>query len=194
MVRSTQKHERGFTLIELLVVIAIIGLLSAIVLAALSTARANSRNAARLSDINQYVKAAEIYFDQYGYYPTPTDNSWVCLGNYPDGTCWGSTDANSTVNSAFRTEVAKVMPGLPQQGSVRGVEGYIYRCLRDDRNPKALTGTCEYFEVRWFLEGPNKSCGLGKTGTLTQYSDATYCQYCHPSGNPFGGAQASTCS
>ncbi len=61
---------RGFTLIELLVVISIIGLLSSVVFASLSTARAKSRDARRKSDITQISKALELYYDKYGGYPT----------------------------------------------------------------------------------------------------------------------------
>ncbi|HXK37499.1 MAG TPA: type II secretion system protein [Candidatus Paceibacterota bacterium] len=66
------KQQKGFTLIELLVVIAIIALLSSVVLASLSTARAKSRDARRISDINQFQRALELYFDTNAKYPTTT--------------------------------------------------------------------------------------------------------------------------
>jgi len=62
-------NKKGFTLIELLVVIAIIGMLSSVVLASLNTARSKSRDARRLSDINQIQKALDFYYDENGTYP-----------------------------------------------------------------------------------------------------------------------------
>ncbi len=63
------KKQKGFTLIELLVVIAIIGILSSVVLASLSTARAKSRDARRISDIGQIQLSLEMYFDSSSSYP-----------------------------------------------------------------------------------------------------------------------------
>ena len=62
--------KRAFTLIELLVVIAIIALLSTLSVVALNSARAKSRDARRLSDINQIRTALEMYYDSVGTYPT----------------------------------------------------------------------------------------------------------------------------
>jgi general secretion pathway protein G len=62
-------NAKGFTLIELLVVIAIIGILSSVVLASLSTARAKSRDARRISDLGQIRLALEMYYDASSTYP-----------------------------------------------------------------------------------------------------------------------------
>lgn len=68
------KTNRAFTLVELLVVIAIIGILSTIVLANLATARAQSRDAKRISDINTLQLAAQLYYDKCNQYPTSSGN------------------------------------------------------------------------------------------------------------------------
>ncbi len=60
--------RRGFTLIELLVVIAIIGILSAVVLASLNSARAKARDSRRIADLKQIQLANEMYFDSNGNY------------------------------------------------------------------------------------------------------------------------------
>lgn len=64
------KNEKGFTLIELLVVIAIIGLLASVVLLALNSARAKSRDAKRLADVRQLASALELYFNDVSSYPS----------------------------------------------------------------------------------------------------------------------------
>lgn len=72
------KYNKGFTLIELLVVIAIIGLLASITLVSLKSAIAKARDGRRLSEINQIVKALEVYYSTYNQYPGNTDND--CSG------------------------------------------------------------------------------------------------------------------
>jgi prepilin-type N-terminal cleavage/methylation domain-containing protein len=59
-------RSRGFTLIELLVVISIIGILSAVVLASLSTARQKGNDAAIQSDLSTIQTEAEIYYGGTG--------------------------------------------------------------------------------------------------------------------------------
>ncbi len=61
---------KAFTLIELLVVISILSLLSSVVFASINGARAKSRDARRLSDMQQISKALELYYDKYGGYPS----------------------------------------------------------------------------------------------------------------------------
>lgn len=64
------QRGRGFTLIELLVVIAIIGILASVVLASLNSARAKSRDAARVAQLKQVQTALEMYYSENGSYPT----------------------------------------------------------------------------------------------------------------------------
>lgn len=63
------KYKKGFTLIELLVVIAIIGLLSAVVLASLTSARSKGRDSQRVSELRQIKYALEIYYNANLKYP-----------------------------------------------------------------------------------------------------------------------------
>ena len=58
-----KRTNRGFTLIELLVVIAIIGILSAVVLASLNTARGKGNDAAIKGNLNGLRATAELYYD-----------------------------------------------------------------------------------------------------------------------------------
>lgn len=65
MIQNTYKRQQGFTLIELLVVIAIIGILSAIVLASLNTARKKGVDASIQGDLHTISTQAALDYDSY---------------------------------------------------------------------------------------------------------------------------------
>ena len=56
-------NKRGFTLVELLVVIAIIGILAAVVMVSLNSARSKARDAQRKSDVTNISLALEMFYD-----------------------------------------------------------------------------------------------------------------------------------
>jgi general secretion pathway protein G len=83
--------KKGFTLIELLVVIAIIGILSAIVLAALSRGRDRAYEARARSEMTSIRNALELYYLDHGSYPADSyRDAPPGLENYLAGKVWPS--------------------------------------------------------------------------------------------------------
>jgi prepilin-type N-terminal cleavage/methylation domain-containing protein len=164
-----RRTTKGFTLIELLVVIAIIGVLSSVVLASLNSARANGRNAARVTLVNQYITALELSFDINRRYPV-SNTTYVCLGDYPGTTCWGGSYAeNSTVLNELRPYIAQlaVPPG----------EGLPYSGLVYTSCPGTYCPSTQSYQIHYFLEGVNKSCVRGMQADPNWNSTGTtYCQ------------------
>lgn len=79
---------RGFTLVELLLAIGVIGILAAVVIAAVNPARqfAKARNAERRSDVKAVLDAVQQYsVDNRGNPPSGADGTWRMIGTGTDG-------------------------------------------------------------------------------------------------------------
>ena len=90
-----EEKTSGFTLIELLVAIAIIGILAAVVIVSLSSARAKSRDTRRKVDLNEVQQAVLAYSDDHdGFFPATctSDPEFQCAGQG----AWGDSAASST--------------------------------------------------------------------------------------------------
>jgi general secretion pathway protein G len=121
--RQKAFNIKGFTLIELLVVIAIIGLLSTMTVYAINVARMKARDARRLADMRQLQKAVELYYDEYGSYPS-TGGSWWGEGS----PCYGNHDysgSNGWIPN-LAPEFMGNLPGDPKPNLV-GNDCYLYR-------------------------------------------------------------------
>jgi prepilin-type N-terminal cleavage/methylation domain-containing protein len=136
-------HNHGFTLIELLVVIAIIGLLAAIILSALQTARAKARDARRLEEFHSMDVGLALYISSYGKYPcgsiqigpspggaTESDGDWLHAGTLADSFLDSSPIGTFSCPSAPTRGLVTaglVPPGFKDPGG----EFYVYDITAD---------------------------------------------------------------
>jgi prepilin-type N-terminal cleavage/methylation domain-containing protein len=74
-----KKNESGFTLIELLIVIVILGVLSGIVVFAVSGIQDRGNAAACKTDKKTVLVAVEAYYAKNGIYPQAGDAGWLQL-------------------------------------------------------------------------------------------------------------------
>lgn len=133
------KLSKGFTLIELLVVIAIISLLSSVILAALKDTRDKAKASAFRQEINEFIKALELYKINTGNYP---GNSNILATANNEGTISLIDDDN--LSSALLPYIKKI----PVATSGSNSEFFYYpdsslydaKCSGDDTYPAYLIG------------------------------------------------------
>ena len=126
------KIRRGFTLIELLVVIAIIGVLSAVVLASLNTARSKGNDAAIQSNLSTIQTQAEIFYSTGNTYTSvcsePTIVKALASADAANGTTVAAfCSANGTGTAYAATAQLSAVPAdywcVDSTGSSRRVVG-----------------------------------------------------------------------
>jgi len=105
------KKNQGFTLIELLVVIAIIGILSAIVLASLNTARAKGVDAAVKAQLSGMRSQAELIFADKSCYSSDGTTSCAASAVAPgacttatSGTLFNNTNVTAVITAINTTQ------------------------------------------------------------------------------------------
>jgi general secretion pathway protein G len=135
-----KKNHSGFTLIELLVVIAIIGLLSTLSVLALNAARARSRDAKRISDVQQMQTALEMYYNDMNAYPA-------------------TASAGASIATASTTYM-KIIPTPPQpvDGSCVAAPAYTYT--------SSGSGSSSTYSIQYCLGATIN----GVTGNVIQYA------------------------
>lgn len=97
-------RSRGFTLIELLVVIAVIGVLAAVVMGSLRSARNKAKDAALRVSIKEFQKLIELDYSETGSYSNFQTSSSVW---YPVTSCSTAFSGNyATQGRAICNDIA----------------------------------------------------------------------------------------
>jgi type II secretion system protein G len=135
--------KRGFTLLELLVVIAIIGILAAVVLAALNAARAKARDARRLADMKSIETALDLYLTQNGSYPPNANSSYSCT----NCGCWAPDDDPTFLQSLITGGQLTGRPRDPNVTATCGNYNY-YRYEAGDNGCPVAWGRYYFLRIK----------------------------------------------
>lgn len=109
--------QKGFTLIELLVVIAIIGILAAVVLASLNTARGKGQDAAVKANLNNIRAQAELFYDDNAQsYDGVCADTNVARAVTAAGTAGGGTGVCNDEDTAWAAWAPLRNPGTAGEG------------------------------------------------------------------------------
>jgi len=114
MPRQIHRRDRGFTLVELLVVIAIIGILIALLLPAVQSAREAARRTQCQNNVKQLGIALHMYHDQNKKFPPAShwDKNAQGLDQIPGGSGSDPKDGNLRANW-----IVMILPFLEQQAT-----------------------------------------------------------------------------
>jgi prepilin-type N-terminal cleavage/methylation domain-containing protein len=172
---NTDKKDFAFTLVELLVVIAVIAILAALLLPALSSAKANAKRTACMNNLKQLATAWTIYNgDNDGRIPSCVPFFTRGVGN-PNAWILGVSFPTNWPNPFGEVDFG-VLDATNQNAISRGVlfpcskSSEIYRCPADSREENGVSYVRSYSMNNWMNGIPyaswNKSLGLDTSNRL----------------------------
>jgi general secretion pathway protein G len=144
------QDQRGFTLIELLVVMAILGIVTTLTFGNFRISQMKSRDAKRKADLDQILRALEMYQNDKSRYPGVLDLS---KGN------GGLVDDKGTIYMKELPYDSSGGPGYCYRTDTSGTKYQIYAMLENGMDP-GINGTfsCEGVnDYNYGVSSPNTS-------------------------------------
>ncbi len=144
--------QSGITRIELLIATSVLAILGLITVLVLSSARAQMRDAVRLSDVRQTQVALELYYHDTSEFPVSPE--YIALG-WPSTRCLG---VDGFVGACARAEQTymEVVFSPPQRGLRE-----LSQCS-EASNAYCYAANEETYRIQFELEKDNAILGLSK--------------------------------
>ncbi len=140
--------HRGFTLIELLVVMAVIGLMVAIVVAALNSSRAKGANAGIKSNMRTITQQVELIYlnttpNGYGTVSFPVGTCAQTAGTiFADPTVWRAIQETQTQSGGTMPTCASTTTQWAVSAPLRTTEnGKTHWCVETEGKAKGQVGS-----------------------------------------------------
>lgn len=158
---KSSPFQRGFTLIELLIVIAIIGIMSAVALSALSTARAKARDAAVQREMVELrtVFAREMS-DTGSYAAIKAGGGW-----------WSGTADCTSISGTYGAEARRICDALVDSTGT-GCGSYCVYFRTTNPNSTNLFSIMAYLPGLSARTGSARYMCMGSSGSIS-ISDGT---------------------
>lgn len=171
-----KNSQRGFTIVELMVVVAIIGILSGIIITNLTSSKSKSRDAQRVSDVNQIQLALEQYFDRCGQYPIPTGTSNGQILLTANNGCPSGITFSSYISVIPNDPVSKTQYGYIVNSSALPTDYILHASLENSNNAQqnSYSETVRSGTVTGSWSGDTFSC-FNSIATVGQPGYLDYC-------------------